>query len=61
MNRNRKPFNSSLIKDKPVRVDEMIAFLRCGHLKVRPSDLMDFLLAQKASIAEEKQKRREAN
>jgi hypothetical protein len=53
-------FNSRFLQNKPVRADQLLDALHAGRLKVRPNEFMNFLLAQTASIADEKRKLKEA-
>jgi hypothetical protein len=57
---NIEVFSSRLVRNRPVRAEQLIVFLGIGRMEIRPNDFVNFLLAQKASIAEEKRKRREA-
>jgi hypothetical protein len=53
-------FSSQFLQNKPVPAAQLLDVLHARHLKVRPNDFMNFLLAQTASIAAEKRKLKEA-
>ena len=49
-------FNSRFLRNKPVPAGQLLDVLHARRLKVRPNDLMNFLLTQTASIVAEKRK-----
>jgi len=55
---NISSFQSRLVRNKALRIDELVVFLDWGRKKVLPGDFVNFIKGQQALIAEEKRKKK---
>ncbi len=53
-------FQSRLVRNKPLRIDELLVFLDWGRKKILPADFVNFIKGQQALLVEEKRKKKGA-